>query len=344
MGIPLGRDQGRVPFPRDRHIMKTAVALAHIRHGLLIAGSSARLRPWHRFRIRRGAPLRMVRLSVGLAIMETVVHLKEEQAPMGEQLEVPALSDHLLGYWSARRRFRDAGLATNLSDPIGGLAEALTAAALWPDISIRSAYYRARVVRTSQDGSGRFGPALGSMPESCNGRANSLAVDLAMPWLSVIQAVPVLAEFAKKRQAKRRDWDRVRAAAADAIELDNSAAYAGLARVQVKARFAPDAPNHVDLNAVPFEGIRDGGVPANDLYVLVMFACVDENCRNLRDDNFVWTAVILTDEGLRALDPGTKSAKLGWIEVHSWWHEGRQLPDGSYDVTSALREISIPGW
>jgi hypothetical protein len=132
--------------------------------------------------------------------------------------------------------------------------------------------------------------------------------------------------------------------AAGAIEPGNPAAYAGLARVQVKARLAPDAPGHGNLNAVPFETVRDGGVPANDLHVLVMFACLDEDRRDLRDGNFVWTAVVLTGERLRALDPGTKSAKLGWIEVHSWWHEGRQLPDGAYDVTGALREISIPGW
>jgi hypothetical protein len=215
-----------------------------------------------------------------------------EQA-MGEQGEVPNLSDELLSYWSARGRFRDAGLAANLSDPIGGLAEALTATALWPDVDVRSAYDRARAVRSSQDDSGRLGPALGSMPVTPNGRPNSLAVDLAMPWPSVIEAVPVLAEFAKKRQVERGNWDGDRGAAAGATELGDSViAYGQLARVQVKARFAPNAPDLDDVNAVPFKVIRDGGVPANDLYVLVMFARVDENHCNLQDGNFVWTAVV----------------------------------------------------
>ncbi|MFF3074203.1 hypothetical protein ACFVSN_40355 [Kitasatospora sp. NPDC057904] len=259
--------------------------------------------------------------------------------------DAPVLGDVLLGFWSARDRFLEAGLATNRSDPIGGLAESLAAAALWPSSSVRSAYERARGVRTGLDGSGEFGPALGSMPVTGNGRRNSLAVDLAVPWQSLVERVPALEAFGRQRQGERWAWD-VASGGAFGVGSEGPPQnrYAGLARIQVKARFAPDAPSHGPLDAVPFELVRDGVVPANDLYVLVMFARIDEAYRPLRADNFVWTAVILTNECLRALDRGVSSAKLNWQEIHSWWGEGQSLPAGVHDVTGLLRSVPIPDW
>ncbi|MEU4302361.1 hypothetical protein ACIG0C_24825 [Kitasatospora aureofaciens] len=264
---------------------------------------------------------------------------------MDTSSDAPVLGDVLLGFWSARDRFLEAGLATNRSDPIGGLAESLAAAAFWSSASVRATCERARGVRTGIDRSGEFGPALGSMPVAGNGRRNSLAVDLAVPWRSLVERVPTLADFARQRQGERWAWD-VASGGAYGIGSDGPPQnqYAGLARLQVKARFAPDAPSHGPLDAVPFELVRDGPVPANDLYVLVMFARIDEEYRDLRAHNFVWTAVIVTNECLRALDHGVSSAKLDWKEIHSWWGEGRSLPAGVHDVTGLLRSVPIPGW
>jgi hypothetical protein len=58
----------------------------------------------------------------------------------------------------------------------------------------------------------------------------------------------------------------------------------------------------------------------------------------------VWTAVLMTNESLRHLDPGTKSAKLDWWTVHGWWGPGKSLPTGAYDVTGLLREVRVSGW
>jgi hypothetical protein len=63
----------------------------------------------------------------------------------------------------------------------------------------------------------------------------------------------------------------------------------------------------------------------NDLYALVLFARIDEYQRDLHEANFVWTAVLVTDGCLRALDRGTRSGKLGWSEVFSWWEDGHGL-------------------
>ncbi|MET7312567.1 MULTISPECIES: hypothetical protein [unclassified Streptomyces] len=259
--------------------------------------------------------------------------------------QTDALGKLLLGYWDTRERFMEAGLGTNRSDPIGGLAEALIAAALWPAPDVSTAYARARAVRTGHDASGRFGPALGSMPLSWNGKANTLAVDLAAPWQSVLGAVPNLEEFSNRRRLRRIEWDQIDRANAEnpATARLGDIALHELARIQVKARFAP-SPWPGNLDAVPFDLVRTSEVAANDLYALLMFARVDEVMRDLRSQNFVWTAVLLTDECLRSRDRGVASAKLGWREIHQWWHAGHQLPEGAHDVTELLRGITIAGW
>jgi hypothetical protein len=256
-----------------------------------------------------------------------------------------ALSDVLVTYWSARERFLDAGLSTNRSDPIGGLGESLAASAFWPTESVPSAFARARAVRLGTDDTGLFGPALGSMPMTWNGRRNSLAVDLAVPWECLIEKVPNLADFGRNRQADRLEWDVTLKAAPEVDQaIPPIDRYAGLARIQVKARYAPDAPNHDAYDAVPFEVVRDGAVPAIDLILLIMFAQRDEEYRDLKTSNFVWTAVLMTNECLRQLDIGKKSAKLDWWTVHGWWGAGNSLPAGAHDVTGLLREVRVSGW
>jgi hypothetical protein len=258
------------------------------------------------------------------------------------------LSDALLGYWSARERFLVAGLSTGRSDPSGGLAEALAAAAFWPTSSVSDAYTRARGVRQGTDETGLYGPALGSMPTTWTGRPNALAVDLAMPWKGLIQRVPGLDGFAKRRQAERRQWDLAHGAALAAIS--NAATvcrFADMARVQVKARYAPNAPYYEGWDAVPFEVVRDGPVPAVDLVLAVLFAREDEDLCDLRKSNFVWTAVLMTNECLRQLDVGKRSGKLDWATVFSWWRADEAqwlLPAGAYDVTGLIRAVQISGW
>src|SRR6266568_2504161 len=58
--------------------------------------------------------------------------VEEGRPQMGAGGEGPGLSEALSSYWTARDRFLEAGLRMNRSDPAGGLAEALIAAALWP--------------------------------------------------------------------------------------------------------------------------------------------------------------------------------------------------------------------
>jgi hypothetical protein len=247
----------------------------------------------------------------------------------------------------ARDRFKEAGLSMSRSDPAGGLAEALIAAVLWPGASIQDRYVACREARLKQDALGRFGPALGSMPMTWNGRRNALAVDLAVPWHTVVGVVPGLAGFADERRRERRAWDEATGtgAAAGAMPMPpEGAAYWQLARVQVKARFAPEAPHYENWNAVPFDVVRDDGIPANDLYALILFARGDEYQRDFRGNNFVWTALLVTDECLRGLDRGTRSGKLGWTEVLSWWEDEHGLPVGAHEITSLLREVPVPGW
>jgi hypothetical protein len=261
--------------------------------------------------------------------------------------EGPGLSEALSGYWTARDRFLNAGLSMNRSDPAGGLAEALIAAVLWPLSSVQDGYLACRAVRLGQDASGRFGSALGSMPATWNGKRNALAVDLAVPWHTVVRAVPGLDGFAGRRQRERRAWDEATRTGPlmSAIPVPpDGAAYWQMARVQVKARFAPQAPQYENWDAVPFEVVRDNGTPANDLYALVLFAREDEYQRDLREANFVWTAVLVTDECLRRLDKGTRSGKLGWSEVLSWWEDGHDLPADAHEITPLLRAVLVPGW
>lgn len=185
------------------------------------------------------------------------------------------------------------------------------------------------------------------MSATWNGKRNALAVDLAVPWHTAVGAVPGLAGFADRRQHERRAWDEAMGAGRllDAMPAPpDGAAYWQMARVQVKARFAPDAPCYENWDAVPFETVRDDGIPANDLYALVLFARIDEYQHELREDNFVWTAVLVTDECLRGLDRGKRSGKLGWGEVLSWWEDGHDFPSGAREITPFLRGIRVPGW
>jgi hypothetical protein len=261
--------------------------------------------------------------------------------------EGPGLSEALSSYWTARDRFLEAGLSMNRSDPAGGLAEALIAAVLWPLHGVQDAYVACRDARLGWDASGGYGPTLGSMPATWNGRRNALAVDLAVPWHTGVAAVPGLAVFADRRQRERRVWDEATGTEPlmSAMPVPpEGAAYWQMARVQVKARFAPDAPRYENWDAVPFETVRDDGIPANDLYALVLFARVDEYQHDLREDNFVWTAVLITDECLRRLDRGKRSGKLGWGEVFSWWEDGHDLPAGAHEITPLLRGVPVPGW
>ncbi|MFI0776260.1 hypothetical protein [Streptomyces sp. NPDC021212] len=251
------------------------------------------------------------------------------------------LGDVLLGLWSARDRLLDAGLATSRSDPIGGLAESLTAAALWPSVSVQAAYGRARAVRTAFDESGEFGPAIGGR----EAQSRSSGVDLAVPWRSVIQRVPALTAFARQRQGERWAWDMTEGTAPRfGSEKPPTDRYAGLARIRVKARFAPFAPDEGSLEAVAYKDVDGETVPLNDLYVLVLFARADEEFRDLRDANFVWTAAVFTSDCLKSMARETSSGALRWREIHTWWGAGHRLPRGAYDATGLLRAVPIPGW
>ena len=259
----------------------------------------------------------------------------------------PGLGEVLSGYWTARDRFVEAGLSTNRSNPAGGLAEALIAAALWPHHVIQDAYTASRAALLGRDASGRHGPALGSMPTTRDGKRNTLAVDLAVPWYTAVRSVPGLAGFAERRQSERLAWDTATGTGAPASAMPappEGARYSQMARVQVKSRFAPAAPEYENWNAVPFQMVRDGPIPGNDLYALVLFARIDEYQRDLHEANFVWTAVLITDECLRALDRGIRSGKLGWSEVLSWWEDGHGLPPGAHEIARLLREVPVPGW
>src|SRR6266568_5000375 len=133
--------------------------------------------------------------------------VEEGRPQMGAGGEGPGLSEALSSYWTARDRFLEVGLSMNRSDPAGGLAEALIAAALWPLHDVQDAYVACRDARLGQDASGQYGPTLGSMPATWNGRRNALAVDLAVPWHTAVRAVPGLAGFADRRQRERLAWD-----------------------------------------------------------------------------------------------------------------------------------------
>jgi hypothetical protein len=252
--------------------------------------------------------------------------------------DVLMLGDVLLGMWSARDRLLKAGLATDEGDPIGGLAQSLTAAALWPCESVSSAYGRARAVRTAFDESGEFGPAVGGW----NGPTRSLGVDLAVPWASIVQRVPALSAFACQRRGERWAWD---ASAGTALSIGTAGPpadrYCGLARLRVKARFAPHAPDEGSLEAIRCRDVGGETTPLNDLYVLVLFARMDEEHCDLRDANFVWTAVAFTNECLKGMARETGSDVLRWRQIHSRW---ACLPPGAHDVTGLLRAVSLPGW
>lgn len=252
--------------------------------------------------------------------------------------DVLMLGDVLLGMWSARDRLQKAGLTADRSNPVGGLAQSLTASALWPSLSVPAAYDRARAVRTAFDVSGAFGPAIGGW----TGPTSSLGVDLAVPWSSVIQQVPALSAFARQRRGERWAWDAA-AGTPPFVSADTpfDERYSGLARVRVKACFAPHAPDEGSLAATSYASVRDGAVPLNDLYVLVLFARVDEEYHDLRETNFVWSAVIFTDGCLIGMKREASSDTLRWRQIHSRW--GR-LPRGAHDVTGLLRAVRIPGW
>lgn len=252
--------------------------------------------------------------------------------------DVLMLGDVLLGMWSARDRLQKAGLTADRNNPIGGLAQSLTAAALWPSRSVAGAYNRARAVRTGFDDSGEFGPAIGGWDDP----ARSLGVDLAVPWSSVVQQVPELAAFARQRQGERWAWDASAGTApcADA-ESPPTDRYCGLARVRVKARFAPHAPDEGSLEAISLADVRGEATPLNDLYVLVLFARVDEENSDLRNANFVWSAVAFTAECLARIGREDDSDRLRWRQIHSQWDH---LPRGAYDITARLRAIRVPGW
>jgi hypothetical protein len=252
--------------------------------------------------------------------------------------DVLMLGDVLLGMWSARDRLLKAGLAAEGSDPIGGLAQSLTAAALWPCESVVSAYRRARAVRTAFDESGEFGPAVGSW----NSPTRSLSVDLAVPWASIVQRVPALSAFARQRRGERWAWDASAGTAPSAGTTGPpSDRYSGLARLRVTARFAPHAPDEGSLEAIRCKDVGGEAIPLNDLYVLVLFARTDEEYRDLRDANFVWTAVALTNERLKGMAREASSDVLRWRQIHSRW---ACLPPGAHDVTGLLRAVSLPGW
>ncbi|MDT0616209.1 hypothetical protein [Streptomyces lancefieldiae] len=252
--------------------------------------------------------------------------------------DVLMLGDVLLGMWSARDRLLKAGLATDRGDPIGGLAQSLTAAALWPRESVASAYGRARAVRTGFDESGEFGPAVGGW----NGTTSSLGIDLALPWASIAQRVPALSAFARQRRGERWAWNANAGTAPLAVaEGPLADRYSGLARLRVRARFAPHAPDEGSLEAASFKDVRGETAPLNDLHIFVLFARVDEEYNDLRDANFVWTAVIFTDECLNSMAREIGSDVLRWRQIHARWD---CLPRGAHDATGLLRAVRIPGW
>ena len=266
---------------------------------------------------------------------------------MGTESGRPGLGEVLSSYWTAHDRFVEAGLSTNRSNPAGGLAEALVAGALWPHRVAQDAYADSRAALLRKDSSGRYGPTLGSMPMTTNGRRNTLVVDLAVPWHTAVRSVPGLAGFADKRQRERLAWDTVTATGVATSVMPvppEGANYWQMARVQVKSRFAPKAPEYEDWNAVPFQMVRNGPIPANDLFALVLFARVDEYQRDLREAKYVWTAVLVTDECVRGLDRGQRSGKLGWKEVLAWHKGGHGLPAGAHEITQSLREVPLQGW
>jgi hypothetical protein len=252
--------------------------------------------------------------------------------------DVLMLGDVLLGMWSARDRLQKAGLATDRSNPIGGPAQSLTASALWPSVSVPAAYDRARAVRTGFDESGTYGPAMGGE----GGPAGSLGVDLALPWASIVQRVPALSAFARQRRGERWAWDASTGAPPFvSTEGPLEDRYSGLARVRVKARFAPRAPDEGALEAASYADVREETTPLNDLFVLVLFARVDEEYGDLRGKNFVWSAVTFTDECLAGMGREATSDMLRWRQIHSCWD---RLPRGAHDVTGLLRAVQIPGW
>ncbi|MFI1191619.1 hypothetical protein [Streptomyces californicus] len=248
------------------------------------------------------------------------------------------LGDVLLGMWSARDRIQKAGLAAERGDPIGGLAQSLAAAALWPSVSVPAAYERARAVRTGFDESGAFGPAV----RGWEGRVSTLGIDLAIPWTSIVQRVPALSAFARQRRGERWAWD---ASAGTPPFITGEGPmedrYAGLARVRVRARFAPRAPDEGSVEAISYREVRSQTAPLNDLYVLVLFARSDEEYRDLREANFVWSAGVFTDECLNRMSCDATSGVLRWRQIHALWDH---LPRGAHDVSGLLRAVRVAGW
>ena len=144
--------------------------------------------------------------------------------------------------------------------------------------------------------------------------------DLAIPWEVLFQAIPDLRQHTPVHGAEGAP-----------------------ARIQVKARYAPDSPRHIAYDAVYFSYVR-GEEPewGNDLFSLVMFGQLDEFEQGLEERNFVLTAVLITSKLLASLDNGAKSGRLDWTTIHRWYDDG--LPAGALDLTDAYRRVALPGW
>jgi hypothetical protein len=96
--------------------------------------------------------------------------------------------DVLLGMWSARDRLQKAGLTADRSDPIGGLAQSLTAAALWPSKSVAAAYNPARAMRAHARAR-RGRPLVEAMPTDC------LDLHLARAQAAALTVLPSYRSF-----------------------------------------------------------------------------------------------------------------------------------------------------
>jgi len=93
-----------------------------------------------------------------------------------------------------------------------------------------------------------------------------------------------------------------------------------------------------------FDLVRDRSVPDNDLFALVLFALRDEYNGDLGARNFVGSAALVTDGGLRALDTGKSAARLRWPHVHTWWEDlPVSMPSGACDITPLLRDVRVNG-
>lgn len=120
-------------------------------------------------------------------------------------------------------------------------------------------------------------------------------------------------------------------------------AEAAPARIQVKARYAPDSPHHTAYDAVYFNYVQgEESEWSNDLFALVMFGQLDELNHGLEERNFVLRAVVITSRLLASLDRGVKNGRLHWDTIHGWYQDG--LPAGAFDLTDAYRRVALPGW